>query len=258
MSNLRQLDEGVLVRSYGVTFSANSHAPPSSETWDQLVYAIRGVLTVKTDAGAWVVPPHRAVWLPAKTVYTLEMSGQTALRMIYVRKVRRDREDSSFDRSRCAVVSVSPLLRELIVRTIQIGALESKASHHCHLAGLIDHEIRTIGTVPLQLPFPRSVLGRRFADAIETGLESRIDVNLVLRECGASRRTMERLFTQETGMSLGQWIRRRKLLDGLEKILTGETIASVAFRLGYSSSSAFIAMFKRELGSTPGEFASTS
>jgi len=33
---------------------------------DQLVYASRGVMTVRTDDGTWVVPTHRAVWIPAK------------------------------------------------------------------------------------------------------------------------------------------------------------------------------------------------
>lgn len=69
---------------------------------------------------------------------------------------------------------------------------------------------------------------------------------------------MERIFKEETGMSLGQWLRRRKLLQSLEMLADGETIGSVAFELGYSTPSSFIAMFKRELGSTPGEYIAMS
>jgi len=253
MSNFRQLDEGVIVRSYGVNFSLNWHAPPTSETWDQLVYATRGVLTVKTSVGTWVVPPHRAVWLPANTIYSLTMSGQTALRMIYLRKTRTARSASRFDRNRCAVVSVSPLLRELIVRAVQIGALESKSAHHRRLAGLIEDELKSIGTVPLQLPYPQNAVARRFTELVDEHIGAGLSVAELLAGCGSSRRTMERLFQAETAMSLGQWIRRRKLLYGLERLLKGDTTTDVAFNLGYNSPSAFIAMFKRELGETPGD-----
>jgi len=254
MSNSRQLDAGILVRSFGVTFSAKTLAPPRSETWDQLVYAVRGALTVKANDGTWFVPPHRAVWLPSNTPYKLEMSGETALRMIYLRKARRAKAPAGFDPGRCAVVSVSPLLRELILRTVQIGALTAKSPHHCRLAGLIEDEIRTIGTVPLQLPYPQSATARRFAESLESEFGPLFDLDRALRTSGSSRRTMERAFGSETGMSLGQWVRRRKLLHGLERMLAGDTVAAVAFELAYSTPSAFIAMFKRELGSSPGEY----
>ena len=76
-------------------------------------------------------------------------------------------------------------------------------------------------------------------------------IDSMLRKCGASRRTMERLFRAETSMSLGQWLRRRKLLDALRRLAAGESVNAIAFELGYNSPSAFIAMFRRELGQTP-------
>ena len=251
MSQLRQLDGDVLVRSYGVTFSVNSHSPPKSEAWDQLVFSIHGVLTVIMDAGTWVVPPHRAIWLPADTVYNLQMSGQTSLRMLYFRARSSYEPSNTFDRKSCAVVNVSPLLRELILRTVRIGALFVGNGHHQRLAALIEDEMQTIDTVPLQLPYPKNTTARKFAEQIENRFGTDFDMPKFLDSCGASRRSIERHFRAETGMSLGQWIRRRKLLTGLDWLYNGETTATVAFNLGYSSPSAFIAMFKREIGETP-------
>ncbi len=73
----------------------------------------------------------------------------------------------------------------------------------------------------------------------------------MLRECGASRRTLERLFRTETSMSLGAWMQRQKLLDALRRLVAGEPVNTISLELGYSSASAFIAMFRRELGETP-------
>jgi AraC-like DNA-binding protein len=62
---------------------------------------------------------------------------------------------------------------------------------------------------------------------------------------------MERLFREETAMSLGRWLRRARLLEGLRRMGAGDTVADVALDLGYSSASAFISMFRREVGETP-------
>src|SRR5579872_7605879 len=51
---------------------------------DQLVYASLGVMTVRTRDGTWVVPPHRAVWIPAEIPHTIAMSGAVAMRTLYL------------------------------------------------------------------------------------------------------------------------------------------------------------------------------
>src|ERR1700752_1697783 len=52
---------------------------------DQLVYASRGVMTVRTRDGTWVVPPHRAVWIPARVPHIVTMSGSVAMRTLYLK-----------------------------------------------------------------------------------------------------------------------------------------------------------------------------
>lgn len=226
----------------GVTLEAGHQLlqPPGSvEGWHQLIYATRGILTVHTQAGTWVVPPHRGVWIPDGFRYRLEMSGTVALRSLYIRERRRavPRE--------CSVVNVTPLMRELIVRTNRIGALDSTIPRQRRLIGVILDELKLLASVPLQLPLPKDPRAQKFAASLRDGLE------MAIRRCGASRRTLERIFREESGMSLGQWLRRRKLLDALRRLAAGECVDAVAFELGYNSASAFIAMFRRELGQTP-------
>ncbi|HJZ96396.1 MAG TPA: helix-turn-helix transcriptional regulator [Candidatus Solibacter sp.] len=236
MSKSRQADSGVRIRSFGVTFPAGMGPPAmvrGNREWHQLIYATRGAMTVHTDRGAWVVPPHRAVWIPAGWNFRLEMTGEVALRMLYVRRRH------AANLRECAVVNVTPLLRELIVRVNLIGALDCAVPAQRRMMGVIFDELNVMTTVPLQLPMPRDPRALRFA-------ESR-----AFQKAGASRRTLERIFRAETGMSLGQWLRRQKLLDALRRLAAGEAVNAVALELGYSSASAFVAMFRRELGHTP-------
>src|SRR5579871_2577961 len=72
---------------------------------DQVAYASRGVMTVRTSEGTWVVPAQRAVWIPARTPHSILMSGAVSMRTIYLRArlIRRLPRE-------CCVVNVSPLL----------------------------------------------------------------------------------------------------------------------------------------------------
>jgi len=256
-------DRYVEVRSFGVTFRSGQTSasrqvvPPQPGDWHQLIYATRGVMTVRAEHCAWVVPPHRGVWIPAGFRYRVEMSGVVALRMLYIRTMRRERELFAGASRACSVVNVTPLLRELIVRTVQIGALESNVPEQNRLIGVIRDELKVLIAMPLQLPMPQDPRAAQFAAMAESDPGGRLPMEKMLRKCGASRRTIERLFREETAMSLGQWLRRQKLLDALRRLAADECVNTVALELGYNSASAFIAMFRRELGQTPKRYFET-
>jgi AraC-like DNA-binding protein len=254
MSKYRHPDSSVRIRSFGVTFQNGEAVPPvlqATAEWHQLLYATRGVMTVFTQDGAWVVPPHRAVWIPAGYLYQLETSGEVAIRSLYLlaggRRTAR----------RCSVVNVTPLLRELIVRTNLIGALDAAIPQQRRLISVIHDELSTLKSVPLQLPIPRDRRAAQFATLAASERGEKQPVTVLLRQAGISRRTLERIFRAETGMSLGQWLRRQKLLQALKLVAAGDSVKSIALELGYSNPSAFVAMFRRELGQTPKRYFET-
>jgi len=248
MLNYRHPDGTVRIRSFGVTFHNAQAVPPvlqRTADWHQLIYATRGVMTVFTEDGAWVVPPHRAVWIPAGFSYRLETSGEVAIRSLYLLAQQRPAGRL------CSVVNVTPLLRELIVRTSLIGALDSSIPQQRRLIGVIYDELNMLKSVPLQLPLPQDRRAAQFATLAAAERGGKLRVTEMLRQAGASRRTLERIFRAETGMSLGQWLSRQKLLEALKLVAAGESVKTIAMDLGYNSPSAFVAMFRRELGQTP-------
>src|SRR5215472_16376732 len=106
MSKTRQT---ALVRSFGVTFHSPQSLDYKVEGWDQLIYAVRGVITVRAERNTWVLPAQRALWAPAEIVASIEIPGPVSLRSLYFKKGLV----KSLPRE-CAVVNVAPLLRELI------------------------------------------------------------------------------------------------------------------------------------------------
>jgi len=244
MTNLRHdPDRSTIVRTFAVTFGiGRPHdirklTPPRARGWNRLICAARGMMTVHAGDCSWAVPPHRAVWIPSETACSIEI----ALRMLYVR---------GRTRLPVSVVNVSPLMRELIGRAIELGALDASVPAQKRLGGVIRDELKALSVAPLQLPAPKDERARRAAElaAANQPLEK------ILRECGAGRRTLERIFRDETGMSLGQWLRREKLLRGIRLLAAGQSVKEVALELSYANSSAFIGMFRRETGETPARY----
>src|SRR5262245_1188245 len=105
MSEIRQsLDEaGFVIRSLATNYRPGSRLASHFHDWPQLVYAARGVMTVEVDDGSWVVPAHRAVWVPALTHHRIEMTGSVAMRTLYLAP-----ELATGLRAQCETLDVPP------------------------------------------------------------------------------------------------------------------------------------------------------
>lgn len=125
-------------------------------TGSQLIYPQRGVLQVFTDAGSWIVPPLRAVWLPAGVAHSHRAHGQTEFLSLGFAD-----STSPFDDHEPAVVAVSPLVRELI-RTLTADEELTASSGELLKRALLD-QLRRVASLPVRLPQParRSVAADR-------------------------------------------------------------------------------------------------
>jgi AraC-like DNA-binding protein len=249
MSRSRQAEDSIKIRTFAVTFNSGWIIPPHSDDWDQLIYATRGVMSVHTDTGSWVVPGHRAVWVPARIHYSVDMSGIVSMRTLYVAAGL----SRSLPRT-CCTVNVSPLLRELILHAVRLGPLDAKIPSQSHLISVIVDQLQILPAIPLQLSMPVDARAQRVAKMLREDPGDERPLAQIAKCNGASARTIERIFRAETQMSFGQWRQRLRLLHSLKLLALGESVTDVALELGYKSPSAFIAMFKGELGTTPGSY----
>jgi AraC-like DNA-binding protein len=216
------------------------------------VYASRGVMTVRTDDGTWVVPTHRAVWIPARTRHTITASGTVAMRTLYLQTGLVETL-----RPVCCVVNVSPLLRELILQACRTKSLQRSAPRQRHLIDVIVDQLEVIQMVPLQLPHVSDVRARRVAQMLE---EDPSDARILAQLCkgsGAGKRTVERIFQRELGISFGRWRQQLRLMQAVRLLAEGMKVTHAAMEAGYSSPSAFISTFKKALGTTPARYFGT-
>jgi len=213
---------------------------------DQLVFASRGVMTVTADEGAWVVPVHRAVWIPARTAHTIAMSGNVAMRTLYLQPGLAE----SLARD-CCVVQVSALLKELILEACRCGSLGRRIAWQSHLVNVLLDQLRTIKVAPLEISLPEDARALRVARVLLADPSDPRPLEQIARNSGASRRTIERLFVEATGTTFGKWRQQLRLMQALRLLGGGAKVTHAALEAGYSTPSAFIAAFRKALGSTP-------
>ena len=212
----------------------------------QLVFASRGVMTVSTDDGAWVVPTHRAVWIPTRMAHKVVMSGSVAMRTLYFRPPLA----AALPRD-CCVVNVHALLKELILHACACGSLRRRPQWQHHLIDVIVDQLRFAQVAPLQLPLPDDQRALRVAQVLLEDPSDRTPLAQISRRSGASRRTIERLFLASTGMTFGKWRQQLRLMQAMRLLGEGAKVTHAALEAGYSTPSAFIAAFHKTLGTTP-------
>jgi AraC-like DNA-binding protein len=221
--------------------------------WGQLLFAARGMLTVHTDTGLWVVPPHQAVWVPAGVRHGVEVAGGVAMRALYLSGSLGNALHARLPGA-CRVVEISPLLREVLRRAMRLRTLDRRIAAERHLLEVLLDELTLLPLVPLDLPMPRDARAARAAALIRAEPSARNTLAEVARASAASPRTLERLFRSETGLPFGLWRQRARLLRTLQLLAEGDTVAGAAIAVGYDSTSAFVAAFRRALGTTPGRY----
>ncbi len=239
MTNRTQLPE---VRGLGEEYAKGTIVAPHSHPAHQLIHAGSGVMRVTSGGRIWVIPPGRGLWVPAGFRHGFRCLTAVSTRTVYLSGGDIDLPET------CQVWRISPLLREIILRF----AAGPRAADVVHLGALLISEIDQVHVLPLALAEPRDARLRRLTQAILADPAERRTLADWAIEVGASPRTLIRRFQAETGLSFRQWRRQARLIAALERLAQGEPVTRVAFAVGYDSPSAFIEMFKAQLGTTPG------
>ena len=236
------------VRSFASGCSSGYVIETHRHAWHQLVYACAGAMTVYGGIIHDDRPPGKAVFIPAGCTHSIRMWGNVAVRSLYFP------ESAALVFEECRVLSVTPLLRELILRVVECAALDSRIPSHQSLLNVLLDEMNIAPVAPLMLPLPedaRALAVARHVLACPTAAET---LDELARRYGAGRRTLERLFSLETGLSFGLWRQKVRMLDSIRLLAEGKSVTEAAFDTGYASVSAFIAAFRHTFGCTPGRY----
>lgn len=240
----------LVVRSLAATFYDGFHIEPHRHGWAQMVYAVSGVMSVRAGGTLWIVPPARAVWVPASAEHEIRALGELAMRTVYFAPALVGHLPGE-----CCALDVSPLLRELLLAIVAVQLIDETDEPHMRLTAVAIDRIAEARTLPLQLPLPADPRAVRVSDRLRADPACDIELTDLAREAGASARTLQRLFVAETGLRFSEWRQRLRLLHGASLVGGGSSVTEAGLEAGYAGTSAFSAAFRRHFGFTPSQLA---
>ncbi|MDQ2884049.1 MAG: helix-turn-helix transcriptional regulator [Actinomycetota bacterium] len=211
----------------------------------QLVWAQSGILTVGVDDALWVLPPSRALFIPAELPHTTTAATSTELHSLFLRPQR-----CPVRWARPTVLAAAPVFTALVG---YLGKAELPPEARCRAEEVLFDVLTPAPAASVEVAWPSDDRARRVADALATSPADDRDAAAWARLVDTSERTLARLFVAETGSGLGQWRTRMRIRSALELLASGTPVAIVAHRVGYRTASAFVAAFRRVLGVTPAQ-----
>jgi AraC-like DNA-binding protein len=208
-----------------------------------------GLVHARTAHGSWLLPPHRAGWMPPGELHTVSLSGPMSGWGVFIAP-----EACAGLPERTCVLGVNELMRALVRRASSWGRCERLDAEQERVTAVLLDEIRRAPHEPLSLPMPVDRRLQRIAQAVLDQPHDNRALEDWAARAGLSARSLSRLFRAETALSFAQWRQQARLCRALEHLADGEPVAAVAERLGYANASAFIAMFRRAYGHSPARY----
>jgi AraC-like DNA-binding protein/quercetin dioxygenase-like cupin family protein len=245
------------VRAKVRTLDADAHVVPHSHPWAQVVFSTTGVCRVTAEQHSYIVPPSRAVWVPAGVEHAVTVVERAELRTLYLRERQPGDGPPALegaapgDWSRCRVLEVSALLREGVLQLAATPGTAPATAREQHLAALVSDELARARPVALGVVLPTDKRLRTLCDAVIDDPLRHASLDGWAADAGASTRTVARLFRQELDTSFGQWRQQVLLAKALSMAAQRRPMNHIASALGYASASAFSAMVRRSVGLPP-------
>lgn len=242
-------DPFMRVIAYAAELPRGGGVAPHRHERAQLLATVAGSIAVTTEAGTYVVPPERALFIPAGVEHETRHLAATRLRTLYIR------EDAARGLpQRTSVVHVGPLLRCLIDACMALPRDYDEAGADGRLMTVLLDQIAASNELPLHIPLPRTGPLRRMAESILRDPAAQLSAGDWARSLGFSTRTLERRFKQETGMTMRAFRNQAKLFRALELLSQDMPVNQISDALGFEAPSTFIAMFRSGFGVTPGRY----
>lgn len=238
--------KAVALRLSGLT--EDKEIPFHSHIKGQLVLTLSGFVRCNIENAIWLVPPNCAVWIPSQVIHSNIMSYDADTCMLFI-----DPDIVGLPSHACTL-SISSLLQELIIRLTVIDQFYDPHSPTGRLVDVLIDELTMMPSEDFNFPIPRESRLNKIALAMLKNPGDRRTIRDWAFEYAMSERTLARLVKQETGLTFGAWRSQLHIVIALQKLLSGESVQIISEELGYESTSAFIAFFRKIFGQSPKQY----
>ena len=230
-------------------FAAHSHALAHRHPWGTLEYSAHGVMHMQIGGQRFMSPPHYALWVPPHTEHSFHSSQPIAYRAVCLAPALC--QDLPAQACTLAISDIlKAILKDFAARDVKIPEREADQ----RLAQVLVDQLQQAPVHECYLPYASSPGLLAILETLQAEPGNNQPLAHWALQVHVSERTLARQFVRELGMSFGEWRQRLRYLAAIEALETPRSVQEIAFDLGYSSGSAFIAMFARQAGCTPEQY----
>lgn len=208
-----------------------------------------GLVRVRTASGSWLLPPHRAGWIPPGEPHQVSITGAMSGWSLLLTPAA-----SVALPSHPTVIGVTEIMRALVRQAVGWAGQKALTPPQERIMAVLLDELQQQPQAALHLPMPKDRRLLRITTALAASPADERSLEEWAAWAGLSARSMSRLFRSETGCSFGQWRQQLLLSIALERLAQGESVNAVSDALGYATTSNFIVMFRRHFGDSPGRY----
>jgi len=224
------------------TQCADKHSHPRA----QLIYSSCGTMRVTVENHVWLVSSRQAIWVPSMYEHHV-----TFLKNNHIRNLFIDPSVLSNLPNTCFALDVSPFLRELILKIVNIGDDYQMDSLEGRIIQVTLDELTMIKSTNCFLPISNEPRLKKVMDILINNPSDKRGIEEFASLSCTTSRTLSRLFIKEVGMTFVNWRKQIRIMEAIEKLEKGISISQIALELGYNNTSSFIEVFRKELGVSP-------
>lgn len=223
--------------------------PPHLHGWGEFVYSFSGVLELKGEAGFFRVPSSYALWIPPG----VEHEGNNRHESFHCSLYIRNDLARALPETTCALI-MTPLMREMLNHLRNSHPVTPYKPEESRFLEVLFDLLTQATSTGSYLPHSTDPLLSAALEFLELNPASNHSIKALAQQLGTTERTLTRRANRDLGMPLAEWRQRLKVVRAMPLLEAGEKVESIALGLGYSTSSAFIAMFRKLMGMTPDEY----
>lgn len=228
---------------------SGSAYPRHRHRWGEFVYSFSGVMEVRLEQRSYLAPPHFGIWLPPDTEHIGSNRFESCFCSLYLARELCQR----LPQETCTL-AVGPVIKAILA---DLSARRVDYPRTPEDERLMQVLIDQLGLAPRHdsyLPMSADPVLAQVLTALQQEPGDNRSLAHWAQAVHSTERTLSRRCQSDLGMSFSEWRQRLRLVMALPMLDARLPVQSVALELGYSTSSAFIAMFHRMMGMTPEEF----
>ncbi|MFL4556448.1 AraC family transcriptional regulator [Yersinia kristensenii] len=230
-------------------YNAHTEFLPHTHSYGQLICVKSGVLAMSIGGQRFLAPPEFSVWIPAGVEHSSYNRKPMHFRAIDIALELCDGLPTS-----ACLINVSPIFNAIVENCFSRGVLMPESEPDIRLGCVLIDQLKVSPVQCTYLPTSQDKLLSPILTALERCPSDNTSLALWAKRVYTTERTLSRRCQQELGMAFSEWRQRLRFLHAISLLEQGLTVQSVALDVGYSSTSAFIAMFQQVSGTTPERF----